>query len=97
MANDIERWAIDKRIPVAFIATIVIGGAFHTTILVWFASNVWFRVAALESQRLQDAPRLESVIRLEAKVDSLHASISELKAAVTALASRPQEALPLRR
>ena len=97
MANDIERWAIDKRIPVAFLGTVVVVGVAHTITLVWFASNVWFRVAELERQRIADAPRLESVIRLEANVDSLHASISELKAAVTALASRPQEALPLRR
>lgn len=75
----VTHWAIDKRIPVALIATIVIGGLVHTLTFAWAASNLWTRVGELERQQIIMTPRFESVIRLEAKVDLLTQQVTELR------------------
>jgi hypothetical protein len=75
----ITHWAIDKRIPVALIATIVIGGVLHTLTFAWAASNLWTRVGELERQQIVAGPRLETVSKLEVKVDILTQQVSELR------------------
>ncbi len=73
-----NKWHLDKKVPIALICTIV----GQTVIFIWGASNLWTRVGELERQQLAAVPRLESVIRLETKMDSLQAGMIEIKAAL---------------
>jgi hypothetical protein len=78
MTDDDYKWHLDKKVPVALIVTI----AFQTTAIVWWAASVSQRVDALERNAMAAIPRLESVIRLETKVDFVSATLQELKALI---------------
>jgi hypothetical protein len=56
---------------------------------VWWAANLSTRVDALERQYLANVPRMESVIRLETKVDGLTSGLQELKAMLRGREARP--------
>jgi hypothetical protein len=75
----VTHWALDKRIPVALIATIIIGGLVHTLTFAWAASNLWTRVGELERQQILNSPRLEAVTKLEVKVDMITQQITEMR------------------
>ena len=68
-----RQWHLDKKVPIALIATL----AAQTIAIVWWAANLSTRVDALERQYLATVPRMESVIRLETKVDGLTSGLSE--------------------
>jgi hypothetical protein len=68
-------WCLDRRIPLALILTIV----GQTVVAAWAASNLWTRVGMLERQADYTAPRLESVAKLEVKVDSINLQLVEIK------------------
>jgi hypothetical protein len=70
-----SQWHLDKRVPLALIMTIV----GQTVIAAWGASNLWTRVGELERQMQSAAPQFERIIRLEAKVDGITGSLSEIK------------------
>lgn len=80
--ND-SKWHLDKKVPLALIFTI---GA-QTVVAAWGASNLWARVGELEKQQVAAQPRLESVIKLETKMDMIQAGLTEIKSALTALAA----------
>ena len=69
------QWHLDKKVPLALIITIVA----QTIAISWGASNLWTRVSELERQVQIAAPQFERVIRLEAKVDAMNASLAEIK------------------
>jgi hypothetical protein len=76
---DYERqWHLDKKVPIALIVTIVS----QTIVVARGASNLWTRVGELERQMQVAAPQFERVVRLEAKVDGITGSLSEIKALV---------------
>ncbi len=76
MANLEDRqWHLDKTVPLALIITII----GQTMIAAWGASNLWTRVTELERQTQVAAPQFERIIRLEAKVDGITSSLSEIK------------------
>jgi hypothetical protein len=76
MANLEDRqWHLDKTVPLALIITII----GQTMIAAWCASNLWTRVTELERQTQVAAPQFERIIRLEAKVDGITSSLSEIK------------------
>jgi hypothetical protein len=76
MANFEDRqWHLDKTVPLALIITII----GQTMIAAWGASNLWTRVTELERQTQVAAPQFERIIRLEAKVDGITSSLSEIK------------------
>jgi hypothetical protein len=80
-----RQWHLDKKVPIALIATL----AAQTIAIVWWAANLSTRVDALERQYLATVPRMESVIRLETKVDGLTSGLSELKAMLRGREPRP--------
>jgi len=73
-----RQWHLDKKVPLALIITIVA----QTVAVSWGASNLWTRVAELERQAQLAAPQFERIIRLEAKVDAMNASLAEIKAMI---------------
>lgn len=75
-------WHVDKTVPLALIVTIAIGGIGHTLTLAWALSNLWTRVGQLEHSAELAAPQFERIIRLEAKVDSITGSLTEIKALI---------------
>jgi len=85
--DDDSKWHLDKKVPIALMSTIV----FQTMVFIWGASNLWTRVGELERQQTAAVPRLESVIRLEAKVDNISGSLTEIKAALVSMAAGQKE------
>jgi hypothetical protein len=73
-----RQWHLDKKVPLALIITIVA----QTVAVSWGASNLWTRVSELERQVQIAAPQFERIIRLEAKVDAMNASLAEIKAMI---------------
>lgn len=80
--DDDSGWRLDKKVPIALIGTIILTIIGQSFLFGWAASNLWTRVGELERQQLAAAPRFESVIRLEAKVDVINSTLQELKAMV---------------
>ncbi len=76
--GDDYKWHLDKRIPIALIVTILV----QTFAMGWWAASLSQRVDVLERNATAAVPRLESVIRLEAKVDAINVTLQELKALV---------------
>lgn len=77
--TNMDNWRIDKQVPIALIATIIIGGLIHTLTFAWAASNLWTRVGVLEQQAIYNMPRLETVGKLEVKVDNVTLQLIEIK------------------
>jgi len=75
---DDRQWHLDKKVPLALIMTII----GQTVVAAWGASNLWTRVGELERQMQIAAPQFERIIRLEAKVDGITGSLSEIKALI---------------
>jgi hypothetical protein len=73
-----RQWHLDKKVPLALIMTII----GQTVVAAWGASNLWTRVGELERQMQIAAPQFERIIRLEAKVDGITGSLSEIKALI---------------
>jgi hypothetical protein len=86
---DDREWHLDKKVPLALIFTIVS----QTVVVAWGASNLWTRVAELESQAQVAAPQFKRIIRLESKVDAIQRSLAEIRA----LIDRRTEPRPLPR
>lgn len=87
MADDGDKqskWHVDKGIPLALICTLIGQGVFA----IWWAAGINQRVTELERNASAAIPRLEAVIRLDTKVDMIQAGMSEIKAALTALATK---------
>jgi hypothetical protein len=87
------KWHLDKKVPLALIVTI----ALQTVAAIWWASAVNQRVADLERNQSAAVPRLESVIRLETKVDALQSSMTEIKSALTTVVVTANKPAPSRR
>ena len=73
-----NQWHLDKKVPLALIMTII----GQTIVAAWGASNLWTRVGELERQMQVAAPQFERIVRLEAKVDGISSSLSEIKALI---------------
>lgn len=82
MSERRENWHVEKGIPAAMIVTLLLAGAGHTLVLVWFASNMWTRVADLEKRTETAAPQIERIIRLETKMDWITGTLTEIKTIV---------------
>lgn len=76
--DDDYKWHLDKKVPVALIATLVV----QTSAFAWWFGGLSQRIDALEHNALAAVPRLESVIRLETKVDIISSTLQELKAMI---------------
>ena len=95
------KWHLDRRIPLAIIATLLV----QTFGIGWYAASQsartdanTARIDSFERSLSALTPRFESVIRLEAKLDSLQASFLDLKTAITArTATQDQQQNPQRR
>lgn len=76
--GDDKRWHLDKRVPLALIATVVLQTA---TLIIW-GTSLTERVSTLERQALGQAPHLERIVRLETKMDAIFSTLAEIKSIV---------------
>ena len=72
---DPSYWHLDRRVPIALIIAI----CFQTGGLVWWASNISERVAALERSRESLAPQADRLTRVEVKIEGVQTGIEEIK------------------
>jgi hypothetical protein len=71
-------WALDKRVPIALILSIVL----QTGGIIWWASDVNARVSQLERQAVATGPQSERIIRLETQIEAIREGIAEIKVLV---------------
>ena len=72
------RWHLDRKVPLALIATII----GQTLVAAWGASNLWARVDELERQVRSAAPQAERIIRLEEKIGAVQEGVVEIKSMI---------------
>ena len=80
-------WHLDRKVPIALIATIVI----QTMAIVWWAAKTDARVDQLERWQAASLPLSERVIRLEEKIGVVQQGITEIKQLVTARPVQPHD------
>lgn len=73
-----KKWHLDRRVPLALIATI----AFQTAAALWWASSLNIRVDQLERQYTALAPQGGQIIRLQTQLEGISANILEIKNAL---------------
>lgn len=93
-----EQWHLDKRIPIALIATILIG---YTGGVVWvssISSEVMRQGRDLErvedevdKRTLQNTDASNRIIRIEEKLANQNEILQEIKSAVSGLRATPKE------
>lgn len=74
MADD-RQWHLDRKVPIALIATLVI----QTGTIIWWASSLSERVNTLERQAVAAAPQSERLTRVEVKIEAINEGITEIK------------------
>jgi hypothetical protein len=75
MTHDDKKWHLDKKVPIALIATIAI----QTGAFIWWAASLSERVNTLERDALRSAPYAERIVRLETKMESIADGIIDIK------------------
>ncbi len=80
--TDEGHWTVDKKVPVALIVTIILGGLAHTGTLVWWASSTTSRVDVLERTVAAVAPQADRLTRVEVKVDSIQRTLDKIEGLV---------------
>lgn len=78
--SDDTKWHLDKKFPIALIATISI----QTATIVWWASGITERVNVLERSATASAPQADRLTRVEVKLDAVQDGISEIKRSIQA-------------
>ena len=77
MTDEAEtKWHLDKRIPIALIATIIV----QTMAAVWWAGTSSARLDHIERRVDQMTPQAERIVRMETKIENIGTSINEIKA-----------------
>lgn len=69
------QWQVDRHVPIALIATLLI----QTAAAVWWLSGLAARVSDLERQAAESRPSVERLIRLETRFESVSADLKEIK------------------
>ena len=69
-------WHLDKKVPIALIASILI----QTAGIVWWGATTSERVNALERKADAVAPQAERLARVETRLEAVQLGISEIKA-----------------
>ncbi|MEP3278324.1 MAG: hypothetical protein ABJN26_00070 [Stappiaceae bacterium] len=65
--NAVGKWHVDRRVPLALIATMVI----QTGAIVWWAGNINNRVEQLEADAPDSMRIVERVARLETHIETM--------------------------
>lgn len=95
-----SKWHFDKTINIAMVVTLLVAGIGASASGIWFAAGATkdidelklARTAISTAQQIQSSlvsTMTERTIRLEGKVDALHAGIQDLKADLKALMLQP--------
>lgn len=87
-------WSLDKKVPIALIATLFLCFLGETAIWVSFRAETNLRLERLEHDAEVRAPLAQAqgdrIIRLEAKVDSVYDRLSEIKGLLAPLPTPPR-------
>lgn len=79
-----SHWHIDKKVPLAFILTIVM----QTAAFIWFGARLDQRVETLERESAARLPQADRLTRVEVKLEGVQEGIVEIKRLIQA---RPQQ------
>lgn len=74
-----EKWHVDKKVPVAMMVTLFLMFTGQSATALWWASKMDSRVEALEKQSASAAPMPDRMTRVEVKLESVQAGITEIK------------------
>lgn len=74
-----SRWHWDRKVPIALILTLIVTFAGQSVTALWWASKIDSRVDQLEKENIAAAPNNDRLTRVEVKLESVQAGISELK------------------
>jgi hypothetical protein len=77
--DDDGHWHLDKRVPLALIASIFFGMLVQTLGAVWWASGMSARVDELERKVTATAPQSERIKGLEVNMEVVKDGIAEIK------------------
>lgn len=72
-------WHVDRKVPVALMVTIFLMFTGQSATALWWASKMDSRVETLEKQTASAAPMPDRMTRVEMKLESLQAGITEIK------------------
>lgn len=70
-----SKWHLDKKVPLALIATIAI----QTIGIVWFAAGLFYRVEALEKHQLASSPQADRITRMEVKIENVERGVNRIE------------------
>ena len=87
-----QHWHVSRSVPVAFIISMLIYAIAQAATAAWFASAMNFRVDAIEKAQALLVPTAasqgERLTRVEEKLESVKAGITDIKTILTAQDSR---------
>jgi hypothetical protein len=75
MAEQKERWAIERKIPIALLTALAI----QTGVWIWQSAAAWARLEQLEKKVEAMAPQGERIVRVDTKTDLVIAALAEVK------------------
>lgn len=85
--NDDMHWAIDRKVPVALIVTMLVAFLGQWGAAAYWVASTNTRLEVVEHQSLLIGPQAERIIRLETKVDAITQSLQEIKGLIRAPAN----------
>ena len=74
-----HNWHLDRRVPIALIATIFITFTSQTVAGVWWASSISERVNQLERRDTARAPQADRITRIEGKIENVEMGIQRIE------------------
>lgn len=81
---DEKHWHVDRRVPLSVIMTLILTFIGQTTTIVWFFAGLDKRVDILEKAQITAAPHADRLTRVEVKLESVQAGITEIKSLLAA-------------
>lgn len=69
-----QGWRLDKHIPLALIATIIV----QTAAIVWWASGIDIRVDHLEQKQMEQNVIPERITRVETEINSMRGDLKRI-------------------
>lgn len=75
MAEDDTQWHLDRRVPIAIIATL----CFNTGGFIWWAAKSDARLESVERQIAVSAPHSDRITRMEVKVENIERGVTRIE------------------
>lgn len=72
-------WHIDRRIPIAIIATLFITFATQTGAIIWWASGMSYRMDTVERTLQIAAPQADRLTRVEVRIEAIQEGVRRIE------------------